>query len=37
MVGNERGHLQSALQNVAKWVEGHWTDGDVIEQRIEII
>jgi uncharacterized protein YlxP (DUF503 family) len=36
MVGNERGHLESALQNVAKWVEGHWTDGDVIEQRIEI-
>ncbi|MGE5642700.1 MAG: DUF503 domain-containing protein [Byssovorax cruenta] len=37
MVGNERGHLESALQNVAKWVEGHWTNGDVIEQRIEII
>ena len=37
MVGNERGHLESALQNVAKWVEGHWTDGDVIEQRIEVI
>lgn len=37
MVGNERGHLESALQNVAKWVEGHWTDGDVIEQKIELI
>jgi len=37
MVGNERGHLESALQNVAKWVEGNWTDGDVIEQRVEII
>ena len=37
MVGNERGHLESALQNVAKWVEGHWTDGDVIEQRIQIV
>ena len=37
MVGNERGHLESALQNVSKWVEGNWTDGDVIEQRIEII
>ena len=36
MVGNERGHLESALQNVAKWVEGNWTDGDVIEQRIEV-
>jgi len=37
MVGNERGHLESALQSVAKWVEGHWTDGDVIEQKIEIV
>lgn len=36
MVGNGRGHLESALQNVAKWVEGHWTDGDVIEQRVEV-
>lgn len=37
MVGNGRGHLESALQNVAKWVEGNWTDGDVIEEKIEII
>jgi uncharacterized protein len=36
MVGNEGGHLESALQNVAKWVEGNWTDGDVIEQRVEV-
>lgn len=36
MVGNERGHLESALQTVARWVEGNWTDGDVIEQRIEV-
>lgn len=36
MVGNGRSHLESALQTVSKWVEGHWTDGDVIEQRIEI-
>ena len=36
MVGNERAHLESALQSVAKWVEGHWTDGDVIERRVEV-
>ena len=36
MVGNGRGHLESALQNAAKWVESHWTDGDVIETRIEV-
>ena len=37
MVGNGRGHLESALQTVAKWVEGNWSDGDVIDQRIDII
>jgi uncharacterized protein YlxP (DUF503 family) len=37
MVGNERGHLESALQSVAKWVAGNWPDGDVIEEKIEII
>ena len=37
MVGNERGHLESALQNVARWVERNWSDGDVIEQKVEIM
>jgi hypothetical protein len=37
MVGNGRGHLESALHTVSKWVEGRWTDGDVIEQRLEIV
>jgi uncharacterized protein YlxP (DUF503 family) len=37
MIGNDRGHLESALQNVARWVEGHWSDGDVIEQKTEVI
>ena len=37
MIGNERGYLESALQNVAKWVEDHWTDGDVIEQKINLV
>ena len=37
MVGNERGYLQSALQTVAKWVEGNWTDGDVWDSRIELL
>ena len=36
MVGNERGHVQSALQNVAKWVERNWTDGDVIDQSVDV-
>lgn len=37
MVGNERGHLQSALQHIAQWVEGNWTDGDVWDSRIELL
>lgn len=37
MIGNDRAFLQSALGNVANWVQAHWTDGDVIEQRIEIV
>lgn len=36
MVGNEHGHVQSALQTVARWVESHWTDGDVVDQRVEV-
>ena len=36
MIGNDQAFLQSALQHVAKWVEGNWTDGDVMEQKIEI-
>ena len=37
MIGNEGGHLESALRSVTKWVESHWTDGDVIQEKIEII
>ena len=36
MIGNERGHVESALQTVAKWVEGNWTDGDVWDTKIEV-
>ena len=28
---------RQSLQSVAKWVKSHWTDGDVIEQKIEIV
>ncbi|MEW6085110.1 MAG: DUF503 domain-containing protein [Chloroflexota bacterium] len=37
MVGNDAAFLQSALGKVANWVEGNWSDGDVIEQKIEIV
>ena len=36
MVGSGRGHLESSLKNVARWVEGNWPDGDVWERRIQV-
>ena len=37
MVGNDAAFLQSALGNVAKWVEANWSDGDVWDDQIEIV
>jgi hypothetical protein len=36
MIGNDSAHLQQSLQVVAKWIEANWSDGDVIEQKVEI-
>lgn len=37
MIGNGRGHLEAALQRVARWVEGNWPDGMVVEHKIEVL
>ena len=37
MIGNDQAFLQSALQNVAKWVEANWSDGDVWDMKIELV
>jgi hypothetical protein len=37
MVGNEAGHLESALQTVRRWVKGNWPDGMIVEDRIELV
>lgn len=37
MLGNEAAHLQSALETVRRWAEAHWTAGDVLDTKIEII
>ena len=37
MVGNDAAFLQSVLQNVTKWVEGNWSNGDVWDAKIEIV
>lgn len=36
MVANEAAFLQSALQNVARWLRANWPDGDVLEEKIEV-
>lgn len=37
IVGNDRRQLESALQTVARWLEGNWPDGDVIDQKIQVL
>ena len=36
LVSSDTAQVQRALQTVGKWVEAHWPDGHVIEQKIEI-
>ena len=35
MINSDRVVLQQSLQNVAKWVEANWTNGDVLDLKIE--
>lgn len=37
MVANNGAHIQSALETICHWVEANWTDGNVVDTRIEII
>lgn len=37
LVNSDAVVVRQSLQSVAKWVESHWTDGDVIEQKLEIV
>jgi uncharacterized protein YlxP (DUF503 family) len=30
MIGTECAHLESAMHTIQRWVEGNWSDGDVI-------
>lgn len=36
MIGNDAAFLQSALGSVRRWVESHWTDGDVWDVKEEL-
>jgi uncharacterized protein len=35
MVNSDRVVLQQSMQAVAKWVEANWSDGDVMDLKIE--
>jgi uncharacterized protein len=37
MINSDSPHIQRSLQNVGKWVEANWEDGQVIDEKIEII
>jgi uncharacterized protein YlxP (DUF503 family) len=37
LVNSDGKQVQRSLQAVVKWVEGNWTDGDVIDEKIEFI
>jgi uncharacterized protein len=37
LIGNNHAHLESAVHTISRWVESNWTDGDVIEQKIEMV
>ena len=37
MVNLDASYVQRSLQKVAKWVEANWEDGQVINEKIEII
>ena len=37
MINSDSVILRQSLQSVGKWVESNWPDGDVIEQKIEIV
>ena len=37
IIGNDSAHLQQSMQSVAKWVHANWEDGQVIDEKIEIL
>ena len=37
MINSDAQNIQRSLQNVAKWLEANWEDGQVINEKIELI
>jgi uncharacterized protein YlxP (DUF503 family) len=37
MINTDAAQLQRSLQGVVRWVESNWSDGQVFDQKIELI
>lgn len=37
LVSNDPAHVQRALQTVSKWIEEHWPDLTLVNNRIELL
>jgi uncharacterized protein len=37
MAGNEAAYLRSAMEEVRKWAQANWPDGDILDTKLEII
>jgi uncharacterized protein YlxP (DUF503 family) len=37
MINPDASHIERSLQSTAKWIEANWPNGDVIDQKIELI
>ena len=37
MVGNDAAFLQSALENVKRWIRQNWPDGEVMDDGMELM
>jgi uncharacterized protein YlxP (DUF503 family) len=37
MINSDAVVLRQSLQTVEKWVDANWTDGDVVDEKIEIL
>jgi len=37
LVNSDAAQIQRSLQTVSKWVAGNWPDGEIIDEKIELI
>ena len=37
LINSDAAHIERSLQGLTKWVAANWTDGDIIDQKIELI